>query len=179
MERMNKMDISVIDATKVTKENGLIIGSDSAPVKIVEFMNVRCPYCKKWFEESKEVLNQAVAAGKVQRIIKLLDKEKESLQRGNVMHHHINYDHPEKALAAIEEMYKTQNLWGDLTLEEVATFAETKLSLVEDMRENIVASIIDEANQANIKFVPTVVIDDHIFDESISKEELINYLNGN
>lgn len=173
------MDISVIDGTKVTTENGLFIGSDSAPVKIVEFMNVRCPYCKKWFEESKETLDQAVADGKVQRIIKLLDKEKESLQRGNVMHHHIDYNHPENALAAIEEMYKTQDLWGDLSLEEVATFAETKLSLVENMQTKLVASIINEANEANIKFVPTIVIGEHIFDESISKEELISYLNGN
>ena len=173
------MDISVIDGTKVTTKNGLIIGSDSAPVKIVEFMNIRCPYCKKWFEESKETLEQAVADGKVQRIIKLLDKDKESLQRGNVMHHHIDYTHPEKALTAIEEIYKTQDLWGNLSLEEVATFAETKLSLVENTQTELVNSIIDEANQANIKFVPTVVIGEHIFDESISKEELISYLNGN
>lgn len=173
------MDISVIDGQKVTTKNGVIIGSDSAPVKIVEFMNVRCPYCKKWFEESKETLNQAVKSGKVQRIIKLLDKEKESLQRGNVMHHHIDYDDPEQALTAIEEMYKTQDLWGDLSLEEVATFAETKLSLVENIQIECINSIIDEANQANIKFVPTIVIGKHIFDESISKEKLISYLNGN
>lgn len=173
------MDISVIDGTKVTTKNGLIIGSDSAPVKIVEFMNIRCPYCKQWFEESKETLEQAVADGKVQRIIKLLDKDKESLQRGNVMHHHIDYDYPEKALTAIEEIYKTQDLWGNLSLEEVATFAETNLSLVENTQTELVNSIIDEANQANIKFVPTVVIGEHIFDESISKEELISYLNGN
>ena len=83
------MDISVIDATKVNTETGLHIGESNAPVKMIEFINVRCPYCRKWFEESEELLAQSVKSGKVERIIKLFDKEKESLQRGNVMHHYI------------------------------------------------------------------------------------------
>ena len=43
---------------------------------MIEFINVRCPYCRKWFEESKELLAQSVKSGKVERIIKLFDKEK-------------------------------------------------------------------------------------------------------
>ena len=49
------MDISVIDATKVNTETGLHIGESNAPVKMIEFINVRCPYCRKWFEESEEL----------------------------------------------------------------------------------------------------------------------------
>lgn len=171
------MDISVIDGSKVNSKNGLKIGLDSAPTKVFEFMNVRCPYCKKWFEESKDILDQAVASGKVQRIIKLLDKEKESLQRGNVMHHYIDYTHSEIGLESLEKMYQTQDLWGDLSLDEVAAFAETNLSLIKNKRLELVNSIIEEADSANIKFVPTVLINEHIFDESISKEELSSYLN--
>ena len=37
------MDISVIDATKVNTETGLHIGESNAPVKMIEFINVRCP----------------------------------------------------------------------------------------------------------------------------------------
>ena len=43
---------------------------------MIEFINVRCPYCRKWFEESEELLAQSVKSGKVERIIKLFDKEK-------------------------------------------------------------------------------------------------------
>ena len=75
------MDISVIDATKVNTETGLHIGERNAPVKMIEFINVRCPYCRKWFEESEELLAQFVKSGKVERIIKLFEKEKESLQK--------------------------------------------------------------------------------------------------
>ena len=64
-----KMDTSIIDSTKVTTKNGLIIGEETAPVKMVEFMNVRCPYCKKWFEDSFDLLDGYVKEGKVQRII--------------------------------------------------------------------------------------------------------------
>jgi protein-disulfide isomerase len=172
------MDISVIDAQKVTTKNGLNIGSDEAPIKMVEFMNVRCPYCKKWFEDSFELLNDYVKAGKVQRIIKLFDKEKESLQRGNVMHHHINYDLPEKALTDLKQMYDTQNEWGDLSLEDVAVYAEDNLQLPEKGDAAVSQAIIAEAQAANIRFVPTIVIGEHIFDESVTKEELISYLEG-
>lgn len=172
------MDISVIDATNVDTQNGLKIGADNAPVKIIEFMNVRCPFCKKWFEESYDVLNKYVEEGKVQRIIKLFDKEKESLQRGNVMHHYIDYAAPEKALASLKAIYDTQNQWGDLTLDEVAAFAETNLHLTKKEEPTIIEAIIAEANAANIKFVPTLLINDHIFDESITQQELITYLEG-
>lgn len=172
------MDISVIDARKVTTENGLIIGKDTAPVKIVEFMNVRCPYCKQWFEESFVLLNEYVKEGKAQRIIKLFDKEKESLQRGNVMHHYIDYDLPEKGLLNLKQMYDTQDQWGKLSLEEVAAFAESNLQLTEKKNPLIIDSVIAEAAAANIKFVPTVIFGEHIFDESVTKEELISYLEG-
>ena len=79
------MDISIIKAKETNTTTGIKIGDENAK-PIIEFMNLRCPYCRKWFEESLPILTEAVAAGKVQRVIKLFDKEKESLQRGNVMH---------------------------------------------------------------------------------------------
>ena len=79
------MDISVIKASLVNDFNGVKIGSDTAPKRLIEFINLRCPYCKQWFEESYDTLDQAVAEVKIQRIIKLLDKDKISLHRGYVM----------------------------------------------------------------------------------------------
>lgn len=170
------MDISVIDGSKVTTKDGLIIGNDAAPIKIVEFMNVRCPFCKKWFEESFDLLNSYVEKGRLQRVIKLFDKEKESLRSGNIMHHYLDYDSPEKSLADLKEIYATQNLWGNLSLEEVALFAEKQLHLTENVNKPIIQSVITEANAANIQFVPTVIIGKHIFDENITLEKLTEYL---
>lgn len=166
------MDISVIDATRVTTKNGIVIGSSQAPKTIIEFMNLRCPYCKKWFEDSHEILNEAVSSGQVQRIIKLLDKEKESLQPGNVMHRYISNDQPELALTEISKIYQTQAEWGTLSLDAVAEFAQKQLRLTEHHKQPETKAIINEADAANIKFVPTIIIGTTIFDESISQNDL-------
>lgn len=170
------MDISIIDGSKVTAKNGLIIGNSDAPVKIIEFMNVRCPFCKKWFDESFDVLNEYIEKGKLQRVIKLFDKEKDSLKPGNIMHHYIDYDSPEKALTDLHQIYTTQNIWGNLSLEDVAIFAEKNLNLTKKINETIIQSVLAEANAANIQFVPTSIIGKHIFDETITIEKLTDYL---
>ena len=75
------MDISVIKAEKTTTANSIMYGEDQAPKKMIEFINLACPYCRQWFNDSFDLLEEAVEAGKIQRVIKLFDKEKESLQR--------------------------------------------------------------------------------------------------
>ena len=170
------MDISIINATQTNTHTGLKIGSDEAPKKMIEFINVRCPYCRKWFEESYDLLFEAVSDGKIQRIIKFFDKEKESLQRGNVMQHHITQTDGVKALQELKKIFDTQDQWGNLSLEEVGVFAKETLNLTEQFDQTVTESIIAEAKAANIQFVPTVVVDNHIFDESISLEELKNII---
>lgn len=170
------MDISKIKASEVGTEFGFKIGAKDAPVKVIEFINIRCPYCKKWHEESKAVLTKFVEEGKVQRIIKHFDKEKPSLQKGNVCHHHLDYQNPEKALKDIDFLFEHQHQWGDLTNEEVATYVEEKLGLKNQPNEAQINGIIAEAEAANIFFVPTVIVGDHIFDEHITTDELTNLI---
>lgn len=170
------MDISEIKPTATNLTAGIQIGKPDAPHKLVEFINLRCPYCKKWFETNKDLLAEAVAAGKLYQVIKLFDKEKESLQRGNVMHRFITKNDPEKALTEIDQVFQTQETWGDMTLEEVAAYAQNTLGLTEQPDSDTTAAIIAEAEAANIKFVPTVILDQHIFDESIDEATLVGYL---
>ena len=42
----------------------------------------------------------------------------------------------------------------------------------------LVSAVIAEANAAHIQFVPTIIIGEHIFDESVTEEELLkkNYV---
>ncbi|GCF94479.1 thioredoxin [Enterococcus florum] len=169
------MDISIIKTDLVNDLNGIKIGSEQAPKKIIEFVNLRCPFCKQWFEESYEVLSEAVATKKVQRIIKLLDKDKASLQRGNIMHEYISSD-PEKTLDQLRQAFDTQEIWGSMTLEQVAQYAEEQLHLKQQPTQAIQNEIRNEAALANVRFVPSVFIDQHIFDESITQKELLDYL---
>lgn len=167
------MDISKIKANEVDTTYGFKIGNPEAPVKIIEFINLRCPYCKQWYEESKELLAEYVAAGKVQRIIKHFDKEKPSLAKGNVVHHHLDYAHPEKALEEMDYFFENQDEWGDLTgATEVEAYVKEKRGLTLNPNEKEINGIIEEAGRANVVFVPTVFIGDEIFDEHITTKEL-------
>ncbi|MGY3777293.1 DsbA family protein [Isobaculum melis] len=170
------MDISVIDGTKVTTNGGLHIGEATAPVKIIEFVNVRCPFCRKWFEQSKDLLDTYVKAGKVERIIKFFDKEKPSLQRGNVFHHYLDYHDATGAYTALQKIYETQDTWGNLELDQVADFAENELHLTKQDNQAEAEQVIQEALAANITLVPTVILNEHIFDEHMTNEELKNII---
>ena len=172
------MDISQIDASKVGTEYGFKIGSEEAPVKVIEFINLRCPYCKKWHDLSKETLDKYVAEGKIQRIIKHFDKEKPSLQKGNVAHHHLDYANPEAALKTMDFLFNQQDQWGDLENAEVASYIEKTLGLPDQPNEAQIKGIIAEAEAANIFFVPTVIIGKEIFDEHITVAELATLIDN-
>ncbi len=48
-----------------------VIGSDTAPVTIVEYSDYQCPFCRKWFDESKKQLfDEYVSTGKVRFVFK-------------------------------------------------------------------------------------------------------------
>lgn len=171
-----RMDISIIKAEATNSDTGIKLGK-TAPKVSIEFLNLRCPYCKKWFEESQHMLTTAVDTGILQRVIKLLDKEKESLQRGNVMHRFVRRTNAAATIADITKIFDTQDQWGNLSLSEVEEFAKNKLQLTEQNHLDEATAIVAEAKEANIKFVPTIIIGTHIFDESISEEELTKILN--
>ncbi|MBC6310328.1 DsbA family protein [Listeria sp. FSL L7-1582] len=166
------MDISEIIASNVGTEAGIHIGKSDAPVKVISFVNVRCPFCREWHEKSRDVISRYLDSGRIELIVKPFDKEKESLQRGNVIHHYLDYAAPEQTLEILDEVYARQDLWGSLTHEEVANFAEDELGLSKQDNKEQAEKIIAEANAANIRLVPTVIIGEHIFDEHISPEEL-------
>ncbi|AYW44940.1 DsbA family protein [Tetragenococcus koreensis] len=170
------MDISVIKGEEVNTKYGIHIGN-KAPKTIVEFINLRCPFCKQWFTESKDTLEKAVADGKVNRVIKLLDHTKESLQRGNVMHRFVTDDDPKQALEDITRIFDSQDEWGDLSLQEVADYARNELGLTEHSHLDIAEEIVEETQRVNITLVPTVILGDYIFDENIERETLIDYIN--
>lgn len=170
------MDITIINANETNGDVGIIIGNKNAKKTLVEFINLRCPYCRQWFLEHEDLLNKEVASGNLKRVIKLYDKDKESLQRGNVMHQYVTKGDATKALADIKKIFLSQDLWGDLSLDSVVKFAESDLKLANYADELTQKAIMDEAKRANIQFVPTMIIDNHIFDEGISEATLLEYL---
>ncbi|WEV61069.1 thioredoxin domain-containing protein [Streptococcaceae bacterium ESL0729] len=168
------MDISVIKADKTNSTNGIHIGSEGKLMK--EFMNLACPFSRLWFEESESFLREEVEKGQVRRLIKLFDKQKGHLVKGNVMHAFIDPLDPQKALSDIAKVFASQEAWEPLKLDEIADFAKNELGLTYHDDKRDAASIIKEADEANVFFVPTVIMDDYIFDENIDKKTLEKYI---
>jgi len=166
------MDTSNINASKVTTNGGIHLGEKSAPVKVIEFINLNCPFCKQWWEESAAVLDPYVADGKVERIVKLFDKEKPGLRKGNVIHHLLDYNDSVKTKEDIEYFLAQQQEWGKLEESAVAEYAMTKRSLTDQNNKTEAGRIITEASEANVTLVPSVFIGEFIFDEHITNEEL-------
>lgn len=169
------MDISVIKSEATNTQYGIHITNDG-PKQLIEFLNLRCPYCRQWFDKSKELLDEAVSQGKLERVIKLTDRSKESLQRGNVMHRFVTDDDAKQAMDDIARIFASQEEWGDLSLQQVADYARHTLGLTEHHHLDIAEEIVEETQKANIKFVPTLILEDHIFDESIELETLADYI---
>lgn len=167
------MDTSQMKAEFLKTTTGIKVGDSQAPVQLVELINVRCPFCRQWFEETNELLMAYVADGKLCRTIKLFDKEKPGLKPGNVMHRYISKQDGLLAMTQLNSIYATQDEWGNLAnLTDIAKFAEEKLSLSEDYQPEMTEKIISEATRANIPFIPTMIINDVIFDQKISLTDL-------
>jgi len=166
------MDISVINRNAITTEGGFHFGDPEAPVKIVEFINLKCPFCKMWRENTSAVLDEYEKNGKVERIIKHFDKKNPELDKGNVLHTYLDYADPERTREDIDYYVDHLDEWGSLSKEKIATYAEEKRKSVKQNNTERSEAIIKETEEANISMVPTVVIGEHIFDEKITEAEL-------
>ena len=166
----------------LTNEIGIRLGNPEAPVVVKEYVNLRCPFCLKWFEDSKETYAQLIAEGKVQRIIKLFNKEKFGLHYANAMHDYVPKNGTyEETMAVLEAIYHSQTEWGpkdrELSLGDVCEYAEKRLGLVKDSDEAMQNAILEETTAAGIRFIPTIIIGEHVFDQKISQAEFIELIN--
>ena len=173
------MDTNEIKVSEINTTSGFKIGNENAPVKIVEFINVRCPFCRQWYDEKNDFLMSYVNEGKLQRIVKLFDKEKPSLARGNVMHKYIPAIGGDTSLAVLDKIYASQDAWGDLEdHSEIEKYAEETLGLTLSGDTERSATIIAEAQAANVFFIPTMIVGDQVFDQKITTDELAALFNN-
>ena len=167
------MDTSKIKANEIGTTYGLKIGDSNAPVKVVEFINLSCPFCKKWHDNSKNLLAKYVEEGKVQHIIKHYNKETPHLTKGNIIHRYLDYSNPKADLEEIDYFFEKQNEWSVLeTQDEIVDYIKEKRNLTLQSNKKEIEGIVEEAVRANVELVPTVFIENEIFDEHITLDEL-------
>lgn len=165
------MKTDSIDLTAVTTQ-GLVVGQPTALNTITEFVNLRCPFCRTWFEKATPVLEPLIKAGKLKRIFKFWDKPKEILRIGNVAQHYLPYEEPTQAYHAIKFLFAHQTDWQNLTPNQLADYMNQQLQLTEQPNATVIQQIKNEVAAAQIETVPTIILGQHIFDEHISSAEL-------
>ncbi len=157
---------------EITHEDSLNIGSDDAPLKVVEYINLRCPDSKHYEENIAPFFDEYIQKGMVQRIVKHFDKEKYPLEAGNVLNQYLDYDQPQETYALVKKLFKKQDAWGKKRLAEIPHVAkEYGLTLQKKKREQA-ARISQEVQAANINYIPTVFVGKEAFVETIEGEEL-------
>lgn len=164
--------------TKI-KNDYLVIGDLSAPVKIEVFLNYACPYCATFYELVDNTLPNYFAEKKVALIVKHYDKPREMLLPGTLINANLDYSNPEKTLEIISEIFKNQATWDKYSSFEIKKYIEEKYDLKEEP-SNIDRSLLitAEAIERNVKMVPTVFINELEFQypREIFADELIEVI---
>ncbi|MDK6234391.1 thioredoxin domain-containing protein [Aerococcus sanguinicola] len=159
------MNTADINTKGIGTELGLKLGCDEAPIKSIEFINYRCPFARKFFQSNSYLLDEWVAAGKLQRIIKSYDRDKHDLSKANILHQYIDYGRPEEAYELIHYFYANQDVWGEMDHDGVKDWVENVVGLERQANEEIAQAIRQEGEDNGVRFVPTVILAGHILDE--------------
>lgn len=160
------------DYSKVTLNDSIKVGSDEAPLKIVEYINLRCPHSKQYEEEIAPSLTKYIEEGKVQRILKHFDKEKYPLEVGNVLNQYLNYETQDETYELIKKLFKDQGVWGKYRLAEIPHFAKENGLILQENNRQQAQRINEEVLEANVEFIPTIFVGEQAFVESIELDEL-------
>lgn len=159
------------DYSKITYEDSIKVGSDDAPLKIVEYINLRCPDSKNYEENIAPFLDEYIKNGTVQRILKHFDKQTVYLELGNLLNQYLDYDQPEETYEMIEKLFEEQAIWGTNRLSDMPHAAkEYGLTLQHKNREQA-HRVMEEIKAAGIERIPTVFVGEEEFVETIELEE--------
>lgn len=159
------------DYSKITEYDSIKIGSDDAPLKIVEYINLRCPDSKNYEENVAPWLDEYIQSGTVQRILKHFDKQSIYLELGNVLNQYLDYETPEESYPLIQKLFKEQDDWGSARLSDIPHIAnEYGLSLQAKNREQA-HNVTKEIKAVGVERIPTVFVGEEAFVEKIKLED--------
>lgn len=163
--------IMSFELENITHQDSLKIGSDDATLKVIEYINLRCPDSKNYEENIAPYLDPYIEDGKVQRILKHYDKKKYPLEAGSVMNQYLNYSTPKETYNLTKRLFKEQNDWGMNRLSQIPHIAkEYGLTLQDDNHEQ--ANRIDiEVRKVKITKIPTIFVGDIAFEETVDKKQ--------
>lgn len=152
-------------------ENSIKIGSDTAPIKVVEYINLRCPDSKAYEEKMTPYLNTFIQDGQVQRIIKHFDKKSYGLESGNLLNQYINYETPNESYTVIQKLFKEQDEWGFERLAQIPHTAKEYGLTLQAANGEISKAVLKEVEAVGVEMIPTVFVNETAFVERFSFED--------
>ena len=165
--------------SEISDNNSIKIGSDDAPLKIVEYINLRCPDSKAYEENVAPFLNSYIENGTVQRILKHFDKQSIYLELGNVLNQYLDYSTPKETYKIIQNLFKNKDDWGNKRLSDMPHIAaEYGLTLQAQNREQA-HRVTNEVNAVNVERIPTVFVGEEAFVETITLEDFKSAVENN
>lgn len=165
--------------SKISYDDGIKVGADTAPLKIVEYINLRCPDSKNYEENIAPFLDKYIENGQIQRILKHFDKAKYGLETGNVLNQYLNYETSEETYSLIEKLFKEQDEWGNERLADIPHIAKKYGLSLQSSNKDRTKRVLEEVKAVNVESIPTIFVGEEAFVETVNFEEFKQAVKNN
>jgi protein-disulfide isomerase len=156
-----------IDMSKIDLNNGAKIGNPNAPIKIVEYSDFQCPFCKRGAGTIKEVLN--TYGDKVFFVFKHLPLPMHNLAKNMAIAAECAAEQNPKAFWAFHDAFFSDDFVAgdaDMLKEKVSELAKKEnldVAKFQDCYSNVrteakVMAQSNEAKEINVQSTPTFII---------------------
>ena len=166
--------------SEVSFNDSIKIGLDTAPIKVFEYINLRCPDSKSYEEEVAPYLDTFIQAGKVQRIMKHFDKKVYGLESGNLLNQYLNYEAQSETYEMIQKLFKEQDEWGFDRLAQIPHIAQEYGLTLQPANSETSKAVLKEVDAVGVEMIPTVFVNEKAFVETIDfdafKKEIYAHL---
>lgn len=165
-------------------ENDIKIGSDEAPVKVVEFVDFQCPYCKAFHETTGKILEE-YGDDKVQYVYKHLPLTSIHPQANNAALAVECANEQGEVMNYADVLFGNQNSWGQAQGIQMFKNYARQLGLdagkfnkcLDDQKyKDKVTSDAVEAQEFGISGTPAVFINDNFKGGAAGFEEVKNII---
>ncbi|MDN6161132.1 MAG: DsbA family protein [Atopostipes sp.] len=157
----------VFNTGKINFEQGLKVGADNAPVKVVEYINLRCPDSKHYELKVAPYLDSYIEEGKVQRILKHFDKKSLELEKGSLMNQYLDYEREAESYDTIHQLFQEQEDWASHRIAAIPHLARDYGLQLEVSNQERAEKATEEIKAVGIERIPTVFVGDKAFVETI------------
>ena len=158
----------------------LVIGKDSAPIKIVEYSSMTCHFCADFHKEIlPQLKTKYIDTGKVQLIFRHFSSDEQGLAAAAL----VVGANPMRQLSILETLFTRQGEWMTPQYEkELAHLLNMDLASAQKImhdkkiKEDLAAAYLKAENAFKIDATPFFIVNGHVINYKPTFEKLEEYL---